>query len=301
MAPIARIFVPLSTAALLSACAAGIGEAERAAPPANAFAAELHKGYVELARAEEDENDFADARVFAGRAIAAAAGKPSPPESLGARKLPAAALPALAGARDRLTRVLEAGAAHGPATARQAARAQLGFDCWLQEQEENFQQADIEACRTGFETAMADIERRMTAAAPAIVPSPVMPVAPAAFAAAPPDTSSLETRFVVYFDFDRSAISAATAGELSRAAASARRTGAVLVRVVGHADRAGSEEHNRALSRDRARAVASALRAVGLPDVGVAVLARGEDEPVVRTADGVRDARNRRVEIELTH
>lgn len=301
MAPIIKLFVPLSAAALLSACAANLGEAERAAPPGNAFAAELHKGYVELARAEQDENDFTDARAFADRAIAAAGGKPMPPESLGARKLPAATVPALADARDRLTRALAAGASDGSATARQAARAQLGFDCWLQEQEENFQQEDIEACRTGFETAMADIERRLTAAAPASAPAASMPVAPAAFTAPEPETSALETRFVVYFDFDKSAISAATAGELSRAAAAARRTGAALVRIVGHADRAGSEAHNRSLSRDRARAVADALRSVGLPDVGVAVLARGEDEPAIRTADGVRDPRNRRVEIELTH
>jgi OOP family OmpA-OmpF porin len=301
MAPIFRLFVPLSTAALLSACAANIGEAERAPPPGNAFAAELQKGYVALARAEQDENDFADARAFAEKARAAAAGKPLPPESLGARKLPSESVPALVDARARLVRALEAGAADGPATAQPAARAQLGFDCWIQEQEENFQRADIETCRTGFETAMADIERRMTAAAPSTSPAARLPVAPAAFAAPEPETSALETRFVVYFDFDRSAISAATAGELSRAAAAARRTGAALVRIVGHADRAGSEEHNRSLSRDRARAVADALRSVGLPDVGVAVLARGEDEPAVRTADGIRDARNRRVEIELTH
>ena len=40
----------------------------------------------------------------------------------------------------------------------QAARAQAGFECWLEQQEEGHQAADIAACRKQFETAVAAVE-----------------------------------------------------------------------------------------------------------------------------------------------
>lgn len=304
MAPIYRFALPLGAAAMLSACAANLGEAERTAPPGDAFAAALHKGYVELARAEQTESDFVDARAFADRAIRAAAGVPPAPEPLGARKLPSEALPALADARERLVRALDRGASRTD-VASEAARAQLAFDCWLQEQEENIQPADIAACRSEFETALASVESRMTAAT---VPTPVpertrtvVPVSPAAYIAPEPAATPLDTRFVVYFDFDKAGVTPATEDQISKAAAAARRTGAAMVRVVGHADRAGTDSHNMTLSRSRAQSVVKALRRLGLPDIGIAIQAMGEGAPAVATADGVREPRNRRVEIELTH
>ncbi|MGB0632611.1 MAG: OmpA family protein, partial [Alphaproteobacteria bacterium] len=111
----------------------------------------------------------------------------------------------------------------------------------------------------------------------------------------------LATKFVVYFDFDSAEIAPTSEADLARAADAARRIGAALVRVSGHADRAGPEAHNLALSRQRARQVVDALRRVGLPDVSIATLAFGEEKPAVRTPNGSPEARNRRVEIELTH
>jgi OOP family OmpA-OmpF porin len=38
---------------------------------------------------------------------------------------------------------------------------------------------------------------------------------------------------------------------------------------------------------------------LGLPATGIVTFARGEEEPLVQTADGVREPQNRRVEIVL--
>ena len=55
------------------------------------------------------------------------------------------------------------------------------------------------------------------------------------------------------------------------------------------------------LSRARAQEVVRALRRLGLPAIGVVTQAYGEEKPLVQTKDGKVEARNRRVEIELSH
>ena len=69
------------------------------------------------------------------------------------------------------------------------------------------------------------------------------------------------------------------------------------VLVIGHTDRVGSDAFNDALSRQRAEVVRRALVARGLAADSIVVVGRGEREPIVTTADGVAEARNRRVEI----
>src|SRR3546814_14624397 len=82
--------------------------------------------------------------------------------------------------------VLAAGAAQSDPT--QAAEAQVAFDCWMQEQEENFQPDDIAACRDRFEAAMAGLER-----APAPTPEPPPPA---------PTVEPTPGPYTVHFDFD---------------------------------------------------------------------------------------------------
>jgi len=69
------------------------------------------------------------------------------------------------------------------------------------------------------------------------------------------------------------------------------------VLVIGHTDRAGSDAFNDALSRQRAEVVRKALVARGIAPDSIVVVGRGKREPIVPTADGVAEARNRRVEI----
>jgi outer membrane protein OmpA-like peptidoglycan-associated protein len=69
------------------------------------------------------------------------------------------------------------------------------------------------------------------------------------------------------------------------------------VKLVGHADRSGSDTYNQALSLRRANAVKGALVREGVSESMIAVDGRGESEPMVPTADGVREPQNRRVNI----
>jgi OOP family OmpA-OmpF porin len=86
---------------------------------------------------------------------------------------------------------------------------------------------------------------------------------------------------------------------LGEAANTAKAAQAQVTRIVatGHADRAGSDGYNMALSIRRANAVKSVLVREGVPERQIVVLGKGEREALVPTADGAREPINRRVEI----
>ena len=67
--------------------------------------------------------------------------------------------------------------------------------------------------------------------------------------------------------------------------------------VVGHTDAVGTDTFNDELARKRADAIRGALIARGIAPSDVVAIGRGKRELLVRTADGVSEPRNRRVEI----
>ena len=69
------------------------------------------------------------------------------------------------------------------------------------------------------------------------------------------------------------------------------------INLTGHADRAGSDAYNVRLSQRRAEAVKAELVRLGFNANDISVVAKGEADPLVPTADGVREPKNRRVEI----
>ncbi len=69
--------------------------------------------------------------------------------------------------------------------------------------------------------------------------------------------------------------------------------------VVGHTDLVGSTEYNDELSLERAKDVRNILIATGIPDNLITISGRGKRDPVIKTADGVSEPRNRRVEISI--
>ncbi len=275
----------------VAGCSSQFDEARRAALAGPAFDRALQAGYLQLARAELDELDLVDTDVFAGRALRLARGMRVVPEPLDARKLPQAAAPDLVRARARLIAALDRG---GRTRAPEhAAEAQLRFDCWMQEQEENFQAHDIAACRGAFLAALEKVEK----AAPVLARSRAP--APRATQAAARVTKVVRKpkTVIVMFAFDSAAIDPRGKIGIAEAVSAFKAFGTAIVRVAGHADRAGSEAYNMKLGRARAEAVAGAIKRAGIPANLVRVLSYGETRPLVATKDGQREDRNRRVEI----
>ena len=121
-----------------------------------------------------------------------------------------------------------------------------------------------------------------TAAVAAPPPAPVAPQAPS---------------FMVFFDWDRSNLSPQALTTIQQAADSYKTKGSARITATGHTDKSGPDDYNMALSLRRANTVKDALVREGVPATAISVVGRGESQPLVQTADGVREPQNRRVEI----
>ena len=118
-----------------------------------------------------------------------------------------------------------------------------------------------------------------------------------AVAAAPPPAAPMAPSFMVFFDWDRSNLSAQALSTIKQAADVYKTKGSARITATGHTDKSGPESYNMALSLRRANTVKDALVREGVPATAIAVVGRGESQPLVQTADGVREPQNRRVEI----
>ena len=121
--------------------------------------------------------------------------------------------------------------------------------------------------------------------------------APAAAPPPPPAPMVAPPSFMVFFDWDRSNLSAQALNTIKQAAAAFKSKGNARITATGHTDTSGPEAYNMALSLRRANAVKDALVREGVPATAIAVIGRGEAGLLVQTADGVREPQNRRVEI----
>lgn len=236
------------------------------------FSANLAREYQDLSAFETDEMyDWCDGERYAGKANAAARGEavmpyvPTEWNIKGEDKMQE-----LVSARARLVAALDAGGRDRKP--KEAARAQAMYDCWVEQQEEGHQLDHIAACRGDFEAAYA----ALTGMGQEIA------------------------RETVYFDFDSSAISAKEQAEINSFVAAMKPMEDIVLHVEGHADRSGSNAYNQRLSERRAAAVRQELVRQGMNVAKVKrqdVTASGETRPAVATADGVKEPRNRRVEI----
>lgn len=125
------------------------------------------------------------------------------------------------------------------------------------------------------------------------VPFAVTPAVATGRAAAKPNN------FTIFFKFDSASIMPTQSDALDAIVAAAKAGQQVRLVVSGHADRAGPELYNVFLSRKRALTVKGALYRRGLNRDWITIIAHGETRPRVATPDGIREPRNRRVEIIL--
>ena len=119
------------------------------------------------------------------------------------------------------------------------------------------------------------------------------PPPPAAAAPPPPPPPS----FMVFFDWDRYNLSSQALNTVQQAASAYKTRGGARITATGHTDTTGSPAYNMALSLRRANTVKDALVKEGVPAAAITSTGVGEANLLVKTADGVREPQNRRVEI----
>ncbi|MCL2468991.1 MAG: OmpA family protein [Alphaproteobacteria bacterium] len=119
------------------------------------------------------------------------------------------------------------------------------------------------------------------------VPQPVMA----------PAVAPIPQNYMVFFDFDKSVITAEAERIIASAAESFRAGNYVRLIVTGHTDTMGTARYNQALSERRAAAVKAAFIRHGIPASDITPRGVGKNELMIPTADQVREAQNRRAEI----
>lgn len=255
------------------------------------FTQALSAEYRDYANKQQNVDfDYPDALHFARKGLAASAGEIVLPEPVSDWNLKPEHVEELAAARSQLTIALDRGARE--AAPKEAAVAQARFDCWIEQQEENWDKAENVTCKKQFWDALNALPATIAPPAPEEMMPPVTAVPAPTGAMAPEDA-----KYLVFFDFNASKIDAGGASIVDSVAAEVKKQNIKAVNIVGFTDTSGSKKYNKRLSAKRANAVRDALVARGIDANLLMVDSKGEDNLMVPTADEVREPANRRAEI----
>ncbi len=295
MKPLIRVCMTGLVAAMVSPAAASTwdNDMERAramTATGTSFEKVLAREYRDFFLFEADKMyDWPDADHFAEKSLAANTGQRVAPETISDWDIEGTTfVRELESARAKLVTALSLGAAE--LAPEQAGVAQARFDCWVEQQEEGWQWDHINACKNQFDAAYDNLTLAM-----------VPPVVPQAAKAPTLEFVPVTEELVIYFDFDDARVSPQSKTSIDRFLETIADRTKVEIVVTGHADRAGSDLYNRQLSERRAEAVRSELIEEGLiirKLDDLALQAKGESDPALATADGVREQLNRRVVIQ---
>jgi outer membrane protein OmpA-like peptidoglycan-associated protein len=117
----------------------------------------------------------------------------------------------------------------------------------------------------------------------------------AALSAMPPPPKS----FVVYFLSGSDDFTEESKSAIASMMDELKQRPSPEVTVIGHTDKVGGDDQNDALSLQRAGRMKELLVGMGVPADSIDSAGRGSREPLVDTAEGVDEPRNRRVEVNV--
>jgi OOP family OmpA-OmpF porin len=261
--------------ALLGACAtpwevAEVNEIMAAPAPTagSAFTKALFTEYKAYAKHEATvEHEWDHAAIFARKGLKAATGAVVDPEMTADWSLMPDRVKELDAARARLVGYWSNGARERvPAP---AAKAQVMFDCWIEEEAEGDTNS---TCRAEFLKTEPLLQVKAAAPAPKIVKT-----------------------FIVYFDFNKSGLTKEAMKTLKEVAAAAGEIKPTSIYVSGHTDTVGNAKYNDKLSSARADSVSKQLAKMGIKSIDAKSF--GFSKLAVPTKANTKEAKNRRVEI----
>ena len=103
--------------------------------------------------------------------------------------------------------------------------------------------------------------------------------------------------FLLYFQTGSTQLTNDSEATLPQILQSIKNRNSENIDVVGHSDTAGDRDYNLRLSRERALAIGQILILKGVPQAHITSTSHGEENPLIKTADNVQEAKNRRVEV----
>lgn len=228
--------------------------------------------YYSIASRRAQNQDWTDSDWFARKSLAASANENVTAEYAQNWLIPGNASPsegtpaAMADARQHLVTALDGGGrTRFPSL---AARTQALYDCWLERSEHNGATSFNGACRQGFVRDYTDLNVLLN----------------------PPGLRN------AYFAYNSAELTPVARDQIKQTAALIK-DGTARLKIVGKADRSGADASNMKLSQRRVEAIRDALVAEGIAANRIDVQSTGEQQLPVPTKNGVREEKNRVVEI----
>ena len=272
---------------LLAACGGGSSESlsqlRSAAPATDPYQAALVDGYQQLGDQKGAQGDWGMATYFADKGLRASNGEEVEPETLDNWQVSEEAAGTLTAARESLITAIDANKSTQPAL---TANAVIAYDRWVDAVSSNPSPEQVDARAKAYSTAFERLGQVQAAQ-----PGTHAPISE------PGVKQNSKAATILYFPFDRDALGITAKAAIFKVTNQIKKAANANVTINGHADKAGTEAYNLDLSQRRAKFVEKALRASGVPEKQLHYFAFGESDPAVPTEDGVREPKNRRVEI----
>lgn len=272
--------IALAASVTLVGCAEySVNKLRSTVPQGSEFTKALAGEYLKFSESEYRIHiDDYSAWKFARKGQDAAMGTEIAPVELAEYDLPESAMGELTASRARLVHALNSqGKTMYPV---EAAKAQVMFDCWVEQQSENFQAQDINGCRDGFFKYVRLVELRLDEKSAAFDPS-----------------LGNRPTHKIFFNLGSSKISKEGMQVILDVAELVKKFMAsdqdMRVFVYGYTDMSGSKSTNERLAKHRADNVRHALVRAGVPNKMIDNEGKGRiDGPKV-------DQNNRRVDIQI--
>lgn len=258
-------------------------------PTGTAFSNALYDGYRELSEDRRAALDLKDGEAFNHKARTAARRSDVLADWPSDRDLPDEDRALFHDTLQRMNQAFDRGGRE--VAPQQAASAQVSYDCWIEAAEWG-REDDIDRCRQAFQDAMSAVEAAADYELSGMDIEPRMAPQAAAVAVA-------MEGFLVYFEWNSTDLTPAGQAALQESIRQAEANPEASISLVGHADRSGPDGYNFDLSERRALVVIETMTEAGITRARISWNAVGETQPLVPTADGVREQGNRVVEVDL--
>ena len=173
-----------------------------------------------------------------------------------------------------------------------------GYDCWLEQIEENWQIKDIEYCKNKFTNAYKKIlasevsKQSISKKQKSEISSSSVSEKNKSYFIKGDKTKSV----LVFFNYDSYKLSITEKDKLDNYISTLIKTVSNPIIIYGHTDTKGSKKYNLILSEQRALSVSKYFRKKGINNKLI-IKSYGEDYPLIITGDNVEEENNRRVEV----
>ena len=173
-----------------------------------------------------------------------------------------------------------------------------GYDCWLEQIEENWQTKDIKDCKDKFTNAYKKIlaseisKQSISKKQKTEINSSSISKKNNSYFIKGDKTKSV----LLFFNYDSHMLSVSEKEKLDNYIFTSVKTASSPIIIYGHTDTKGSKKYNLILSEQRSLSVFKYFRTKGINNK-IIIKNYGENYPLIITGDNVPEKKNRRVEI----